>query len=511
MTPDLLRSFNVDFDDLVAGHGERLALISAVGPDAQFSYAELDELIDRHLSWLATHNLGAGDSLGVVLPNSIESLVLFLASIRGGLRFAPLACDSTPAELQRWLRVVQPDLCVFDSLLGDAMASAIGGSTRRAVPIQIRQAFPYLATTAPGVAWRSDNAKVLLFTSGTTGLPKAIVLDSDRLWSAGRAFLNFQGIDTGADFRIWNYLPQSYLGGLFNMGLIPLSVGGCIVVDESFTGASFLRFWQTIDRYDINVLWLVPSIVRGLLSLGRRSRSTGVQGAYSHKVWLALLGTAPIERAVKQEFHDVFGIRLLESYGLSETTFVSAETSADEPSTTEGYVGRVLPYVEVRLGPQIQDEAGVASELHVRSPFLMDGYATEDGYDPGISSDGFFPTGDIGDITPDGHLVLMGRTRDVIKKGGQLVALREAEVVAVGHPSVLEAVAVPISHDFYGESYRILVQLQPDASEDSLDFVREHIFESLAKYKWPETVEVVAELPRTQSGKPRRIYPAASS
>ena len=500
---ETMRQFNADFDAVVARHGERVAIISTAHPERKISYRELDGLIDRQAAAFARENLRPGDCVGSMMPNSVEQLCLFLACLRSGLRFAPLACDITPKEIEPWAKVMKPSVCCLGSLVAKDFQSTV---ERQGIPCRVIDAdgdFGHLPGTVTPAA-RGAGSKVQLFSSGTTGQPKAIVLDADRLWSAGCAFLASQGIDEQTPFRIWNYLPHSYLGGLFNMGLIPFAAAGSTVVDETFSGKTFLGFWQTVDRYDINILWLVPTIVRGLLAISDRTHRDGVR-RYDKVISHAFLGTAPIDLGTKRRFETVFRIPLLENFALSETTFLTSERPQEDGLRSEGSVGRMLPWVELSFRAAEQEDDPKYREIAVKTPFIAEGYLDENGALSRTDPDEWFPTGDLGYLDASGQLVLTGRSKDIIKKGGHFVALQEVERLAAAHPSVSEAAAVPGSHSFYGEVYRLHVCLKSDAPADAIVAVREYVYGSLARYKWPEDIEVADDLPRTGSGKVRKF------
>lgn len=501
----LVRSFNSDFEAIANVYGERIALVSAKMPEVPITYAELDELLNRHIAWFGSVGLMPGDRIGAILPNSIEMLVLFLASLRAGLDFAPLACDSTPAEINEWGELVKPKVCVTADTLSDGLRSGVARLPARGVSICCDSRFSFLPPEEGRASGGARSSKVLIFTSGTTGQPKAIVIDSDRLWSSGHAFIREYGIDFEDGLRIWSYLPQSYLGGIFNMGLIPIAVAGTIVIDETFSGKTFLSFWQTIDRFKINTIWLVPAIVRGLLAIGERTHRNELR-SYADVVRRAFLGTAPIDLATKEKFEQLFGIALLENFALSETTFLTAEFPKQLDDRSEGSVGKPLPYVELAiLGANDADGEGLG-EILVKTPFQADGYLASDGsISSGCDEQGFFATGDTGYLDDKGCLVLTGRCKEIIKRGGYYVSLREAERIAMSHELVFDAAAKPEPHPFYGEAYRLYVQLRENARTDSAAEIKEHVLSRLARSKWPEDIQVVESFPRTQSGKIRKF------
>ena len=151
-----------------------------------------------------------------------------------------------------------------------------------------------------------------------------------------------------------------------------------------------------------------------------------------------------------------------------------------------------------------QDDDVPASEIQERSPFLYLGYLRENGeIDPSRTEDGYLSTSDLGQLVRDSTLVLGGRIRDIIKKGGYYVSLREIEVIAQSHEAVSEATAVDMPHDFYGECYVLFVRLEDREGdiEVSTSDLRNWMTNALSRQKWPEDIVVVEDFPRTPSGK----------
>lgn len=457
------------------------------------SFRELDALVAR-----AQALLEPASCVVSLLPNSVENLVLFLAALRGGHTFAPLSVHTTAEELARWSGLVHATTVVAPPRLSEPLAAAVDASNLERLSPSLDGSFDWLPSA--GAAPATAPATVMLRTSGSTGEPKAMVIDGDRLWAAARVFVNFHSFVDGGS-RFLNNLPMSYLGGLFNLTLIPLAGGASTVVTDAFSGLSFLTFWQDVERFGISVLWLVPTIVSGLLDVAERTSRQALVRAEAKPI-AGFLGTAPITTDKKAQFEATFGIPLLENYALSETTFLTSETLQGRSGRQKGSVGEVLPWVQLR----ISDDQASFGEIEVKTPFLFVGYLGADGeVELPVTEDGFFRTGDVGHLTPRGSLVLDGRTRDIIKKGGYLVSLREPELTAERHPRVARAAAVSIPHDFYGEDYVILVVGDGSVGPVQLqDEVQALLTASLPRHLWPMKVEVVDELPTTETGKIRR-------
>lgn len=502
-----LHSFCAEFDQRIAKGGDSTALVSITQLEPKLiSYHELGSLVQRCAALFTSKGLKQNDVVCAFVQNSVENAVCFLTALRLGLGYAPFPCSASKREVQGWVELVKPTLCLTSELINQDIHVLIEEKKIPSIHIPTDSTFSWLPTSK-GTLPDLTEAKLFLSTSGTTGEPKAIVLDANTLWSSGVAFAEFHGI-TKAGLRFWNFLPMSYLGGLFNLCLIPLATGGSAIIDETFSGKTILSFWQTIDRYEINALWMSPSIANGLIAMAERTKYN-FNNKYSDLIKVAFVGMSPIRLSIKERWKELFGFELLENFALSETTFFTSETKNNIQNRTEASVGEILPYAQVAFVDVKLDEAApggtTPKEIRVKSPYLFDGYLQPDGtIDRALDENGFFPTKDLGLLEKNRNVTITGRLRDVIKKGGFFVSLREIEVLVEKHPLVKEAAAVRISHDFYGESFNLYVILKDASAMGADDELNRYIHENLIKYKWPDRLYLREDFPRTASGKVRK-------
>jgi acyl-CoA synthetase (AMP-forming)/AMP-acid ligase II len=494
--------FQREFERLTVERAEAPALIDARS-GTLWTYSDLASLTDRAAAFLAANGAGEGKTVVTLLPNSVDTLVLFLGALRAGVHVAPLSPQAKARDIRSWFKLVDPALCVHTASVQSVVEEAGALPKPQQAVIDTGGQLDWLGS-APGIVAAStsrDPSRLFLYTSGTTGEPKALVFDSDRLWAASRAFaMHHEFLD--ADSRFFNILPMFYLGGLFNLGMIPLCLGGSVVIADAFSGRSYLRFWREVEKFEINVLWLVPTILRGLLRLA--GHGPAPKGGSREQIKGCFLGTAPADLPLKERFEETFGIPLLENYGLSETMFITSETLQSQARRTLGSVGEVLPFVQLRCVPSHPDSGDhLPGEIEIKTPYLFLGYLRGNGkIECPITDDGYFATGDLGRVNEQGTLLYEGRTRDIVKKGGHMIVLREIEVLAEEHPLIEEASAIPIDHEFFGEDYVLAVRVRSQAGDgDPLAALQTWLKGELAQFKWPGDIVERTEFPRTMSGK----------
>ncbi len=495
----LINSFSSDFMSIVGKNLHSTMLIDYKS-DSKFSYFDVDTKIKSCISFLSGYpSNGNTQRVLSLLPNSIDTLIIFFSvSLSDGI-YAPCHELSSVEEVEDWVSIVKPTLCVVPKGLKHEIVEYLKGESIPIIFISIGDYLSWMDCDKALTNYSSKESKLLLKTSGTTGLPKAMCLNMDTLWSSANFFVNHNEF-ISEKLRYYNILPMSYLGGLFNLGLIPLVKGGSIVIDEAFSAKTYFNFWKAVDKYQVNILWLVPTIMNGLLSLVKNFNGE----SYGNSVKLCLVGTAPIKLADKELFESKFKIPVFENYGLSETTFISSENCLESDRIrNEGSVGDVLPYVSLKLTPIENSEVDTNKKFNilVKTPFLFDGYLNVDGsIDKPLDDKNYFITGDIGTIQGN-KLSIVGRSKDIIKKGGNFVSLREIELVVEKNQYVLESAAVSVPHSFYGESVLLYLMLNHPESDYIIKEIYSWLGNHISKYKMPDEIIIKEQFPKTTSGK----------
>jgi malonyl-CoA/methylmalonyl-CoA synthetase len=328
---------------------------------------------------------------------------------------------------------------------------------------------------------------IIGYTSGTTGRPKGAVLSHTNLLAGAEAVrLAWRWDD--AD-RLVLCLPLFHMHGL-GVGLHgTLLVGGSAVLQDGFGPADVL---DAVTTHEATLFFGVPTMYHRLAASERVGELARLR--------LCVAGSAPLAAELHERLQTAAGVRVLERYGMTETVMLVSNPYDGE--RRPGAVGIPLPGVELRLAEAKEVAGGAAGEVQVRGPNVFAGYwrrpdATAEAFTP----DGWFRTGDLGELDPDGYVRLVGRAKELIISGGFNVYPREVEDVLARHPAVAEVAVVGLPSAEWGEEVTACLVLQPGAVAPTVDELRAFGRADLSPFKLPRRVVVVAALPRNALGK----------
>jgi len=335
-----------------------------------------------------------------------------------------------------------------------------------------------------------DHLAVLLYTSGTSGKPKGVMLTSGNLASNVEQILEWIGFSRSD--TLLGVLPQFHSFGLTVLTLLPLSAGCRVVYTARFVPR---RILELIRKHEPTALIAIPSMYNALLGL----KNAGPEDFRSLR-WV-VSGGEPLPQAVTEGFRTRFGLTINEGYGLTETSPVTNWCRPDEhrPRT----VGRPLPRVQEcivapdgrHLGP------GEDGEIRIKGPNVMRGYyKLEEESRRAFDEQGYFRTGDMGRFDAEGFLYITGRIKEMLIIGGENVFPREIEEVLDRHPSVHASAVIGVVDASRGEIAVAFVELNEGAAFDE-NALRAHCREGLAQFKVPRDIRLIEKLPRNPTGK----------
>lgn len=468
------RSFGAFPDRLLVEDGAR-----------KWTYAEIEREAGRLAGRLQQLGVAPGERVLVQTDKNVETLILYLATIRAGAIYLPLNVDYTEAELGYFASDATPVLAVCRASSSELFGRIGGGAMQVAALEQLFADLP--EEVVPPVPRTAGDVAAILYTSGTTGKPKGAMLTHDNLVSNGEMLIDFWRF-TPED-RLIHALPIFHVHGLFVAVHCVLFSGASMVFLPKFESGRVIELMATST-----VLMGVPTFYSRLLAdpAFNREAAAGMR--------LFVSGSAPLSADVHRAFEERCAHRVLERYGMTETGMLTSNPYDGERRA--GYVGPPLPGVSLRIaefdtGKVLpQGEVGI---VEVKGRNVFKGYwqmpeKTAAEFRP----DGYFITGDMGFVDQDGYVQLVGREKDLIISGGLNVYPAEVEALLDDRPDVGEAAVIGVPHPDFGEA--VIAVVQPVGAFDA-EAVRDEMRKDLAAFKVPKAIFTVDALPRNTMGK----------
>ena len=486
MTANLFTAFSSAFKDAAERPALRLA-------DGQvITYGQLEQEAARFAGLLCAEGVMPGDRVAVQVEKSAENVFLYLACLRAGAIYLPLNTAYTDSELDYFFGDAEPALIVCKPERADGIRKlasskdvtihtldASGGGS-------LMQAAEGLNTDGPTVQRAAGDLAAILYTSGTTGRSKGAMITHGNLRANAETLIEAWGIS--ANDVLLHALPIYHVHGLFVALNTCLMTGAEILFHQKFTTDAVLE-----DLPKSTLMMGVPTFYTRLLSSGR------LDASLCRKMRLFIAGSAPLLDETFRAFEKQTGHAILERYGMTETGMLCSNPLKGE--RRPGTVGPPLADVEVRVADEegsILDQGDVGV-LEVRGPNVFKGYwRMPEKTKEEFREDGFFITGDVSLIEPDGYIRIVGRAKDMIISGGFNVYPKEIEAVIDQCDGVVESAVIGLQHPDFGEGVAAVV-----ASGDGLnkDSVVAACRAELAAFKVPKAIFVVDELPRNAMGK----------
>jgi acyl-CoA synthetase (AMP-forming)/AMP-acid ligase II len=475
--------------------GSHAALIDGVS-GAVTTYAELADAVERVAAGLDGLGFRRGDVAAICAPNCVELPIALLAVTRLGGAVTTMNPAFTPAEMGKQLSDAGAVLAFTTSELAARVREAAGSRLRHVLCFD-DDSFAVLARTAggpPAVAVDpAEDVAVLPYSSGTTGAPKGVMLTHRNLVAMLLAMHPVEGT-TDRDVTI-AALPFFHIYGLSVILCLGLYRGATLVVLPRFQMEQFLA---AVERWRVTRLPLVPPLAL------RLAREPLVDRFDLSSVRVAVSGAAPLPPEVARALSERLGCLVKQGYGLTELSPGSHMHPEDAGTPPPGSVGVLHPNTECRLVDPVtllDVAAGERGEIWVRGPQVMKGYLKRpEATAEMITPDGWLRTGDIGTIDGEGYLYVVDRLKELVKYKGFQVAPAELEALLLTHPAVTDVAVIPKPDAEAGEIPKAFVVVGPDATVTA-DELMAFVAERVANYKRVREVELVAEIPKSPSGK----------
>ena len=441
-----------------------------------YTYADVDRASAQMAISLRDAGAKPGDRISAQVQKSPAALFLYLACLRAGFVYHPLNPAFQAEELTFFLRDAEPKVIVCDTASELKILSIAEKTTVRTLSSLDRDSSG--SEYFESVKRSANDLAALLYSSGTTGVPKGIMLTHGNLLSNAEALSD--AWEFSEDDSLLHALPLYHVHGLFVAINCVLLSGASMRWLPGFDAARVIEFLP-----ECTVMMGVPTYYTRMLQQENFSADACAQT----RVFIS--GSAPLLEETFRDFETRSGHRILERYGMTETGMNTSNPlhGIRKPGT----VGLPLPGVELRIADDI-------GELQVRGPNVFEGYwnlpdkAAEE-----FTDDGFFRTGDLGRIDDDGYVSIVGRAKDLVISGGINVYPREVELFLDQLPGVTESAVIGVPHADFGEAV-IAIVVAEDAVATESELI-EASRRGLANYKVPKQIVFVEELPRNAMGK----------
>ncbi len=470
-------------------------LLLLEGEDA-LSYAQAHAGSARYAALLASRGLAPGDRVAVQVEKSPEALMLYLACLRAGLVYLPLNSAYQESEVRYFLENARPRAVVAQprsmvwltplaATLGIAQLFTLSDRGDGTLMRAARGLDPYFET----VPRSGGDLAAILYTSGTTGRSKGAMLTHRNL--AANAVVLHREWGFSPDDVLIHMLPLFHVHGLFVASHCVLMNGTSMRFHARFDPR------KAIDDFATSSVFMgVPTMYTRLLA------EPGLTPEACRRMRLFVSGSAPLAAETHIEFEGRTGHRILERYGMTETGMLTSNPLDGERRA--GTVGTPLPGTELRI---VDDDdrpcaTGDIGHIQVHGQSVLPGYwEMPEKNAEEFTPDGFFRTGDVGSLSADGYVTIVGRSKDLIITGGYNVYPKEIEIAIGEIPGVHESAVVGVPHADFGEAVAAAIVREPGSAKPGEKEVLAFLKTKLANFKVPKRVYFVDELPRNAMGK----------
>jgi long-chain acyl-CoA synthetase len=484
----------------VTNFAEHLTAAAAEDPDRpavklddqELSYGELERYAAHAAGLLRSKGIEAGDRVGVQLPNVPYFPIVYFGALRLGAVLVPMNPLLKAQEVAYHLSDAGAKVMIGWQDFEEAGRSGSEESDAEfivVVPSEFERMLESERVDAV-LEREDDDPALIIYTSGTTGTPKGATITHGNLRAA--ASVAREMVDAGPETVTVGTLPLFHVFGMNSIMNVSVMAHGLLTLVPRFEPQKVL---EVIQRDKATTFGGVPTMYSALLHHEER-------GDYDvSSLELCVSGGAALPVEVLKGFEEAFGAKVLEGYGLSETTGLASFNTRDR-ERKPGSIGVPVGGTEMKVVDEQDKDVpqGERGEIVMRGPFVMKGYWDREDATEEVMHDGWFHTGDIATVDEDDYFFIVDRKKDLIIRGGYNVYPREVEEVLYAHPAVLEAAVIAVPHDSLGEEVGAAVVLK-EGEELSPEELREYVKQKVAAYKYPRLVWLTDELPKGPTGK----------
>ena len=461
----------------------------------EISYLETIQYANKTAQYLQSLGLKKGDKISIILPNCSEYIFILFGTLKLGSIFNPVNPNLTPDELSYIINNAGSSIIITDNSNIKKIQSIKDKLSKIKHIISLET---YLASLSDATESFNepknelDDEAILMYSSGTTGNPKGILLTQGNILYEMGSIARRLGHDENT--RALQNAPLFFSGGLFLSFLSNIHANGCIVLTKKFSKS---QFWQRIEKYQVTWTFVVPTMLSILLN---QSEDPNKYDLSQFK--FAVCGSAPLPPEVKTEFSKIYNFPVSDAYGLTENTAVCSLTPPDAPKEKILSAGKTLDICELKVVDNQGKEVSfdTEGEILIKGTNMFKGYLNNEGATKKALQGGWLYSGDLGYLDEDGYVYIKGRKKEIIIKGGQNISPVAVDAVFYKHQAIEDAATIGIPDKIYGEEIKTFIVLKEGKTtneEELMNFCKQHIEE----FKCPKNIEFIEEIPKGPSGK----------
>lgn len=499
------------------------------GEKVVLTYTEFAEKVYRTANLLKAKGISQGDRIATISHNHINTVIHYFAAWCLGATVVPINISEEPDRIEYILKSSHTKLAFIKNEYYNKFAevlnrlniqiivhSAEPGNSVHAISIYENELKDQNNTFAPCDSIYQETESLIVYTSGTTGLPKGVVLTQYNLMIDAEGISKWHGITKGTVMMC--VLPIHHVNGTVVTIMTPMYAGGSLVLNQKFHTNTF---FQRLAVEKVNIVSVVPTLLQFLChdfeKMQNEIKHISSQPSFRH----IICGAGPLTCELVSKFETMFGLKIVHGYGLSETTCYSCfiPTELSETEHKKWLLDHGFPSIGIAIEPNemdIQNEKGESLPENARGEIVIRGHNVMKYYDENAEANdktfefGWFRSGDEGfylnDETGRKYFFITGRLKELIIRGGVNIAPLEIDEVLMTIPEVQSAISVGFDNDWYGEEVGALVLLKEDitGSDEVKVRILEQCREKLPAYKSPKVVVFTDSIPVTSTGKYQR-------
>ena len=464
------------------------------------TYSEFYSKVLIVQDYLHSKELQKGDVINIIIQNSLDFLILYMSALSLGIIVCPINYNLMGPEIRfiinnsegKFLFVDEENLSRVEGIKQD-----IPGIKEIIIFAKEQKEdseyFNILTLYNKHKSVRDDrpfkdnagldDIGVIIYTSGTSGNPKGVMLSNANLLADAQAISEWFGFDDST--RTLCILPLFHNNGQIVTFLAPLWAGGSSIMIKG--NVSLITFWEVVNKFNATWTSVIPTILSVLLSLKKKPKENTLQGI--------ICGGALLPSRVQLEFEEKFGVTIYEGYGLTETTSFSCFNPMDKSKRKVGSIGMVLPVNEMCIMDENDEQTapGITGEICIRGCNVFSEYLKLPERSSAAIREGWFHSGDFGHRDEEEYYFISGRKDDLIIKGGENLYPREIENIVYNHPKVKDCAALGVEHQMWGEDVIMFVELN-EGEHCSSGEIKKYCEDKIAVFKIPGKVYFINEL-----------------